>query len=71
MKQVHYFIFHLAPYDSKDGRKESMAKAYWVMPPPEHKPNEFGMPMKMNYDIRKDPSLTKELLADMVSNYIF
>lgn len=40
---------------------------YWVMPPPEYKPVEYGKPMKMSYSISRDSFLTQDLLLEMVA----
>ena len=33
----------------------------------QHKPNEYGMPMTMMFDVQQDLYLTQELLSDMVN----
>ena len=41
--------------------------AYWVMPPPETRPTEYGKPMTMEYSIIKSPCLSKDMPSEMVN----
>ena len=41
---------------------ESSVLAYWVVPPPDTIPVEYGKPMKMNYSVVTDPCLSQETL---------
>ena len=38
---------------------------YWVVPPPENSPNEYGKPMKMSYSVVTDPCLSQDLLEQI------
>lgn len=46
---------------------ESGVLAYWVMPPPENKPHEYGKPMAMTYSVVQDQFLSQDALNEMVS----
>ncbi|XP_074605480.1 MPN domain-containing protein [Brevipalpus obovatus] len=52
-------------YEPENPRPTSRYQAFWVMPPSEYKPNEFGRPMQMIYSIARDSFLTQDLLLDM------
>lgn len=41
---------------------ESSLLAYWVVPPPDTIPVEYGRPMKMEYSVVTDPCLSQEAL---------
>jgi len=41
---------------------ESSVLAYWVVPPPDTIPIEYGRPLKMNYNVVTDPCLSQETL---------
>ena len=59
-----------SPYDqnlSSSISLDSVFQMYWVMPPPEYRPYEFGKPMHMMYTISRDSFLTQDLLLEMVS----
>ena len=59
-----------SPYDqtlSSSISLDSVFQMYWVMPPPEYRPYEFGKPMHMMYTITRDSFLTQDLLLEMVS----
>lgn len=55
-----------SPYDAYIDGLQSSFLAYWVMPPPEYKPQEFGKPMLMMYSMSRDSFLTQDLLLEMV-----
>lgn len=44
---------------------ESNIIAYWVIPPPEAKPNEYGRPMLMSYSVLQDTSLSANIKDEM------
>lgn len=44
---------------------ESNIINYWVIPPPEQKPNEYGRPMLMSYQIIQDTILTPAIMEQM------
>lgn len=39
--------------------------AYWVIPPPETKPNEYGRPMLMSYSVVQDATFTDNIKEEM------
>ncbi len=49
-----------SPYAS--GSNESIILPYWVLPPPDTVPPEYGKPMKMGYSLVTDPCLSQETL---------
>jgi len=53
------------PYTS--GCNESDHTFYWVVPPAETQPNDYGRPMKMTYTKVADPCLAQELLEQIES----
>lgn len=54
-----------APYNYENGTLESSIIAYWVIPPPEAKPNEYGRPMLMSYSVIQDMSLPTTVKEEM------
>lgn len=44
---------------------ESNIIAYWVIPPPDSKPNEYGRPMLMSYSVIQDIVLTTNIKDEM------
>ena len=58
------------PYGS-NGTKESSIQFFWVMPPPEYRPYEFGRPMQMMYNVTRDSYLTQDLLLEMVCIWLY
>ncbi|XP_066263604.1 MPN domain-containing protein-like isoform X8 [Branchiostoma lanceolatum] len=63
--------FIVAPFHLTEPIVESTIQAFWVMPPPEHKPHEYGMPMSMNFTAIQDSYLTQDVVNEMkwVSDY--
>ncbi|XP_076303942.1 MPN domain-containing protein isoform X2 [Tachypleus tridentatus] len=55
----------ISPYNKQRKSFEAEYQAYWVMPPPEHRPQEYGHPMQMAYNIAHDSFLTQDLLMEM------
>ena len=55
-----------SPYDVYNEGLNSSCQAFWVMPPPEYRPYEFGKPMQMIYSVTRDSFLTQDLLLEMV-----
>ena len=51
----------VSPYTS--GSNESDMLVYWVVPPPESCPQEYGKPLKMVYTMVIDPCLSQEVLT--------
>jgi proteasome lid subunit RPN8/RPN11 len=54
-----------APYFKEGSTSESSMQTYWVMPPPENRPQDFGKPMLMNYGIVHDIILSQDMLTEM------
>ena len=57
---------HTAPYNHDCPSLESSVVSYWVMPPPETKPHEYGKPMLMSYSVVQDRFLSQDALNEMV-----
>lgn len=54
-----------APYNYENPSLESNIIAYWVIPPPETKPNEYGRPMLMSYSVLQDMTLPTNVKEEM------
>lgn len=54
-----------APYNQELNSLEAAVLCYWVVPPPETKPNEYGRPMVMTYNITKDSVLPSAAMEEM------
>ncbi|BES89265.1 Mov34 [Nesidiocoris tenuis] len=54
-----------SPYQQDNACMESGVLAYWVMPPPENKPHEYGKPMAMTYSVVQDQFLSQDALNEM------
>ncbi|XP_022901215.1 MPN domain-containing protein CG4751-like [Onthophagus taurus] len=66
--------FILSPYNYDNAPLEILSNiiAYWVIPPPESKPNEYGRPMLMSYSVVQDSLLTpyvKEEITKLAEYY--
>ncbi|XP_044751992.1 MPN domain-containing protein-like isoform X2 [Coccinella septempunctata] len=62
----------ISPYNYENSSLESSIIAYWVIPPPEVKPNEYGRPMLMSYSVSQDSQITdhvKEQLTKCAEYY--
>lgn len=57
--------FICSPYNMTKSLLEAEYLAYWVMPPPEHRPHEYGRPMEMIYTVAQDSFLTQDLLTEL------
>ncbi|KAG5897138.1 hypothetical protein JTB14_025091 [Gonioctena quinquepunctata] len=55
----------VSPYNYENASLESSIIAYWVIPPPEAKPNEYGRPMLMSYSVIQDTILTMHIKDEM------
>ncbi len=55
-------------YEYNDGLSATF-QVYWVMPPPEYQPHEYGKPMQMTYTVSRDSFLTQDLLLEMVLHF--
>lgn len=58
-------FFLTAPYNYENASLESSIIAYWVIPPPETKPNEYGRPMLMSYSVLQDITLPVNVKEEM------
>ncbi|XP_073986776.1 MPN domain-containing protein isoform X2 [Rhodnius prolixus] len=54
-----------SPYMQENVSLESSVVCYWVVPPPENKPHEYGKPMVMSYSQFQDQYLSQEALNEM------
>ncbi|XP_023716849.1 MPN domain-containing protein isoform X2 [Cryptotermes secundus] len=54
-----------SPYNHDSPSLESSVVSYWVMPPPETKPHEYGKPMLMSYSVIQDQFLSQDALNEM------
>jgi len=52
-----------APYGNENATQKQ--QAFWVMPPPENKPNDYGMPMYMSMDSAQDYYISQELMGQL------
>ena len=57
-----------APYPPDAATLDSNIISYWVIPPPENKPHDYGKPMVMTYNVVQDPHLSSEALSEIVSS---
>lgn len=55
-----------APYYSENPTLESSITAYWVVPPPENRPMEYGRPMLMQFSVSQDVEMTDDIKTEMV-----
>lgn len=55
----------ISPYNYENASLESSIIAYWVIPPPETKPNEYGRPMLMSYSVLQDMTLSTHVKDEM------
>lgn len=58
--------FICSPYDEYNPGPGSSYQSFWVMPPNEYRPYEYGRPMQMLFSITRDSFLTQDLLLEMV-----
>lgn len=65
MKDIIEVKFFSAPYSYENPSLESTIAAYWVIPPPETKPNEYGRPMLMSYSVIQDSVLNPYIKDEM------
>ncbi|XP_047000085.1 MPN domain-containing protein isoform X1 [Schistocerca americana] len=54
-----------SPYNKDNQSLESAIVSYWVMPPPESKPHDYGKPMLMSYSVVQDQFLSQDALNEM------
>ncbi|KAK7027370.1 hypothetical protein SK128_009135, partial [Halocaridina rubra] len=55
----------VSPY-VRGGGQGATTSGFWVMPPPEHKPQEYGRPMSIQFTIVQDAFIPKDALLHMV-----
>lgn len=55
----------ISPYNPDNQSLESIITAYWVIPPPENKPNEYGRPMAMSFSVSHDSTLSNHVKEEM------
>ncbi|XP_066248873.1 MPN domain-containing protein-like isoform X4 [Euwallacea similis] len=55
----------ISPYNYENVGLESSIMTYWVIPPPENKPNEYGRPMLMSYNVIQDSALYLPVKTEM------
>ncbi|XP_071969464.1 MPN domain-containing protein isoform X4 [Engystomops pustulosus] len=54
-----------APYFRGNHGAQSTICPFWVMPPAEHRPNDYGIPMEVEVTYVQDSFLTNDILHDM------
>uniref|UniRef100_A0A8W7PW37 MPN domain-containing protein n=1 Tax=Anopheles coluzzii TaxID=1518534 RepID=A0A8W7PW37_ANOCL len=64
--QLDYQIRMRAPYDDQNSALESNVMSFWVMPPPENRPAEYGRPMLMSYTLVQDETLSEDVKEEMM-----
>ncbi|KAK8731295.1 hypothetical protein OTU49_007527 [Cherax quadricarinatus] len=52
----------ISPY-VRGGGQGTTTSGFWVMPPPEHKPQEYGRPMSIQFTIVQDAFIPKDALC--------
>ncbi|NWS13154.1 MPND protein, partial [Pachyramphus minor] len=55
------------PYFHGNPGVESRIAPFWVMPPPEQRPNDYGIPMDVEVTYIQDGFLTNDVVQEMVS----
>ncbi|XP_074240875.1 MPN domain-containing protein isoform X2 [Saimiri boliviensis] len=55
-----------APYYSGNPGPESKISPFWVMPPPEQRPSDYGIPMDVEMAYVQDSFLTNDILHEMM-----
>ncbi|XP_064101453.1 MPN domain-containing protein CG4751-like isoform X2 [Macrobrachium nipponense] len=58
----------VSPY-VRGGGQGATTSGFWVMPPPEHKPQEYGRPMSIQFTIVQDAFIPKDALHKCVRYY--
>ncbi|XP_019368945.1 PREDICTED: MPN domain-containing protein [Gavialis gangeticus] len=54
------------PYYHSNPGAESKISPFWVMPPPEQRPNDYGIPMEVEVTYVQDGFLTNDVLQEMM-----
>lgn len=55
-----------SPYYSGNPGPESKISPFWVMPPPEQRPSDYGIPMDVEMAYVQDSFLTNDILHEMM-----
>ncbi|XP_045845755.1 MPN domain-containing protein isoform X2 [Meles meles] len=55
-----------SPYYSGNPGPESKISPFWVMPPPEQRPSDYGIPMDVEMAYAQDNFLTNDILHEMM-----
>ncbi|XP_077601690.1 MPN domain-containing protein [Crocuta crocuta] len=59
-------LFPAAPYYAGNPGPESKISPFWVMPPPEQRPSDYGIPMDVEMAYVQDNFLTNDILHEMM-----
>lgn len=57
------FIF--SSYDDENVENETKIMPFWVLPPPENRPNELARPLLLNYNTTQDEKLPEDIKEQM------
>ena len=60
-----YYQSEETSVDGSSRNLESSLLAYWVVPPSENKPHEYGRPMMMTYSLLQDKELSEDVVSEM------
>lgn len=55
-----------APYYSENPNLESSITAFWVLPPVENRPLEYGRPMSMQFSVSQDIEMSEHIKTEML-----
>lgn len=55
-----------APYYSENPSLESSITAFWVVPPAENRPLEYGRPMSMQFSVSQDLEMSEHIRTEMM-----
>lgn len=66
MLKFYFIVYSAAPYYNENPTLESSITAYWVTPPTESRPMEYGRPMLMQFSVTQDVTLSEEIKSEMV-----
>ncbi|KXJ75074.1 hypothetical protein RP20_CCG012311 [Aedes albopictus] len=58
--------FICSPYNDDNVTLESSILSFWVLPPPENRPAEYGRPMLMTYNLIHDEVLSEDIKEEMM-----
>ncbi|EHB14615.1 MPN domain-containing protein [Heterocephalus glaber] len=60
-----------SPYYAGNPGPESKIAPFWVMPPPEQRPSDYGIPMDVDMACVQDSFLTNDILHEMIYQSLF